>query len=596
MTRRPPPIPPPIPGSGPSKKNEERGPDLSKPAQKKTTPDKEDISSADKPAAPSPAASYESKPVPAPAIKPPKSKIIKTDRMFGRFELLMEMARGGMATLFLARIRGPESFEKLLMLKKIHDHLADEEEFIGMFLDEARIAALIHHPNVATIFDMGQIDGSYFIAMEYVHGENLTSILRSAVRQKRTFKWPYAVKIIADAAAGLHAAHELRSPEGELLGVVHRDVSPQNILVSYDGHVKIVDFGIAYAAERISHTQAGTLKGKVSYMSPEQTTSRKLDRRSDVYSLGIVLYESVCLKRLFKEKNEAAALLRIKEGNFPKPREVRPDVPEPLERIILKALATDPDKRYQTAEDLEEAINTFLVSKGYMVGRKQVAKSMESLFYQRKKIKDEQIKRASESTTSQAPMRGFGMSGTSTSLEAPAEPSTIGTNASLTLSPFLKFSIIGAAALAVALAAMMLILIFRKKEPPQQYERHTPISEKVPERKPEPRPDPKPDPRPDPMKPEPEDTKPQTVTLKVVVFPKAANPVVHFRGEKYKGSFVQISLERSEEQYELLIKAPGYKNETHQVAPMENKELILTLTRRSRKPPRPRDDLLTLPE
>ncbi len=579
MTRRPPPIPPPTPGSG-----KHAGPDKGVAELLKR--------SKERPTEPSPASEPDIAPSDSPALKPPKSKIIKTDRMFGRFELLMEMARGGMATLYLARIRGPEAFEKLLIVKKIHDHLAEEEEFIGMFLDEARIAALIHHPNVATIFDMGQIDGSYFIAMEYVHGENLTSVLRSAVRQKRTFQWQYAAKMIADAAGGLHAAHELKGPDGKMLGVVHRDVSPQNILVSYDGHVKIVDFGIAYAAERISHTQAGTLKGKVSYMSPEQTTGRRLDRRSDVFSLGIVLFESVCLKRLFREESEAAALIRIKEGNIPMPRSIRPDIPEPLERIMLKALATDIDKRYQTAEELEDDLNKLLVAQGYLVGRKQVGKIMENLFYHRKKLKDEQISRASETNIQNPPMRGFGMSGTSTTLEAP-ETSGIGsTSATVVLSPFLKGAIVAAVALVAALVVMVLLLIFREKDRTEMIKHPKPVTvEKV-----EPKPEPKPEPDPEPEKPEPKEEKPKTVTIRVVVMPQGASPTVYFRGKEYKGSIFQKVVNHSEEQEELVVTAPGYREEKITLVPVENKEMMLTLTRKPRPVKKPRDDLLTLPE
>lgn len=527
-------------------------------------------------------------------MKPPRTKIIKTDRMFGRFELLMEMARGGMATLYLARIRGPEDFEKFLVLKKIHDHLAEEKEFIGMFLDEARITALIHHPNVATIFDMGQIDGSYFIAMEYVHGENLTSVLRAAVRQKHTFKWPYAAKIVAGAAAGLHAAHELKGPDGKSLGVVHRDVSPQNIIVSYDGHVKVVDFGIAYAAERISHTQAGTLKGKIAYMSPEQTSSSNLDQRSDVYSLGIVLFECIVLKRLFREKNEGAALLRIQQGDIPKPRSIRPEIPEPLEKIMLKALATDRDKRYQSAEDLEEALNEFLVSRGHNVGHKQISKTMSSLFYQRKKIKDEQIKLSQEGQgTERPPMRGFGMSGTSTSLEAPPETSTL--NAQPGLSPFLKVAIVAAATLAAALVVLVLILLLRGKQQPQRrapenFRQNQQIAQAM---------DSKPRevaPMKDAMKPPSEEKKPKAISIKVVVLPKSASPTIIFRKKRHRGSIFQVSVKPSEEQEELIIIAPGYKKERLTLTPMENKELILTLTRQRTRHRKPREDLLTLPE
>jgi serine/threonine-protein kinase len=532
-------------------------------------------------------------------VKPKKKKhdeprIIRTDRQFGRFELLMEMARGGMATLYLARIRGPEQFEKKLVIKRIHEHLAEEEEFIGMFLDEARITALIHHPNVATIFDMGQIQGAYFIAMEYVHGENLTSVLRAAVRQKGGFKWPYAAKLVADAAAGLHAAHELRGPDGKPLGVVHRDVSPQNILLSYDGHVKVVDFGIAYAAERISHTQAGTLKGKVSYMSPEQTGHRDLDRRSDVFSLGIVLFESVCLKRLFKEKNEGAALLRVREADVPKPRSIRKDIPPELERIILKALAKDPEVRYQTAGDLEDDLNRLLINKGQMVGHKQLAKLMETLFYQRRKVKDEQIQRALEGT-SDRPVRGVGMAGTSTSLEQPTGASEMTGQGQAQLTTFLKVAIGLGCVLAAAIVVLIVVLVTRGSgdgdEGEPKRERPPVVAAPRPTK-----PEPRPDARPMKTEPRPRDDKPKTVSLKVVILPKRANPTVRFRDKRHKGSIFQVVVERAEKQEELVVTAPGFKKETIVLVPVEDKEIIMTLTPRRRRPRKPRDELLTLPE
>ncbi len=321
---------------------------------------------------------------------------IVTGRSFGRFELLLEMGSGGMATLFLSRIRGPQNFEKLIAIKKIHDHLSKEDEFVDMFLDEARISAMIHHPNVVQIFDLGSIDDVYFIAMEYVHGQDLSQLLRGVIRNKnQTYSWSHAARLVADAAAGLHAAHELKDQEGDPLGLVHRDVSPQNILVSYDGHVKVVDFGIAFAAEKISQTSVGTLKGKASYMSPEQSRGQPVDRRSDVFALGILLFECCCMKRLFREETEAATLLRVGAADVPRPRSVRPELPADLERIILRALAKNPDDRFETAGEMQQAIEQLLVSRGEVVGPAQVEELMGELFHDRKRIRDGQLREVS---------------------------------------------------------------------------------------------------------------------------------------------------------------------------------------------------------
>ncbi len=212
-------------------------------------------------------------------------------RRLGRYELLLEMGSGGMATLYLARMAGPRRFEKLVAIKKIHDHLTSRQDFVDMFLDEAQISARIQHPNVVQLFDLGEADGSYFIAMEYVHGVNLAGLLRAVSgRGSGQYGWPQAAWIVAEAAAGLHAAHELLTTDGRPMNLVHRDVSPQNILVSYDGNVKVADFGIAFAAERITHTSSGVLKGKIPYMAPEQAAGEPLDRRADVFALGTLLF------------------------------------------------------------------------------------------------------------------------------------------------------------------------------------------------------------------------------------------------------------------------------------------------------------------
>jgi len=310
-------------------------------------------------------------------------------QVFGRFRLLMEMGEGGMATLFLARIRGPKMFEKMVAIKRIHGHLTGNEEFVDMFLDEARIAALIHHPNVVNTFDLGIIDGSHFIAMEYVHGQTLLDLFKKSLRLQVPIPWEHAVRIVADAAAGLHAAHELKTSAGESMGVVHRDVSPQNILISYEGHVKVVDFGIAYATEKLSHTKTGMVRGKVPYMSPEQTRSEPLDRRSDIFSLGIVLYELVCMKRLFKASSESESLRLVRAAHMELlPREIRSELPVALEKVIVQCLAREPEARYASAGDLAEALEALLIRDGKAVSSQSFARFMDRMFHTQRKLKD----------------------------------------------------------------------------------------------------------------------------------------------------------------------------------------------------------------
>ena len=297
-------------------------------------------------------------------------------RRFGRYTLLRRLASGGMAELYLALHRSLANFERLVVIKRILPELGRDQSFITMLLQEARIAATFSHPNIVTTFDVGQAEGEYFIAMEHIHGEDLRSIVR-AMRPKnvRDFPLEHALAIGVGAAAGLAYAHEQRDLHGVPLAVVHRDISPQNILVTFTGDVKVVDFGIAKA--RLSHdsdpsvggdtgfisgvvatgplpdTGAGKVKGKLPYMSPEQARGEALDARSDIFSLGIILFELCTGRRLFRGPNDADTLQLILDGQYPAPASVNPRVSPALGAVISKALAFDRNDRYATARDLQ---------------------------------------------------------------------------------------------------------------------------------------------------------------------------------------------------------------------------------------------------
>ena len=271
----------------------------------------------------------------------------------GSYEILRKLARGGMAELFLARTVGPENFEKLVVLKKILPNFAENPKFVRLFLDEARLAATLDHPHIAHVYDMGKVDGNYFFTMEYIHGQDVRATLRRTSRFDKLFPIDHTVFIVHAVAAALHYAHERRKPDGSLLDIVHRDVSPSNILISYDGAIKLVDFGVAKAATSSVKTRTGTLKGKIAYMSPEQAKGSTVDRRSDIFALGICLWEMITTQRLFKGDNDLATIQLIINSKPQAPRELRPECPEELERITLKALSPDPETRYQTAEELQ---------------------------------------------------------------------------------------------------------------------------------------------------------------------------------------------------------------------------------------------------
>ncbi len=293
----------------------------------------------------------------------------------GRYTVLHPLASGGMASLYLGYLSGEVGFKRLVALKVIHDHLLAEPEFVKMFIDEARLASRISHPNVALTIELGRVGRSHFIAMEYIPGERLLDVLRCGPLSPAL-----AARILADAAAGLHAAHELRDSEGRLLNVVHRDVSPQNILISYEGAVKVVDFGIARARGSI-HSSTGGMKGKFSYMSPEQCISPdRVDRRADLFALGIVLYECSTHRRLFRAESEPAVVRLVCEGPITPPSQLVPDFPPALEAIVLRALERDPDRRYQTALELHTDLERFIVGTGEPLSSATVAALMHERF------------------------------------------------------------------------------------------------------------------------------------------------------------------------------------------------------------------------
>jgi serine/threonine protein kinase len=270
----------------------------------------------------------------------------------GSFEIVRKLARGGMAEIFLARTRGPSDFEKLVVLKKILPRYAGNRRLVQLFLDEARLVASLDHPSIAQVYDIGMVDGSYFFTMEHLHGQDLRAILSRASRTGQAFPIEHAVQIARHVAAALHFAHDKQHRDGTRLGIVHRDVSPSNIIVTYDGTTKLLDFGVAKTTASSVHTRTGALKGKVAYMSPEQAKGATVDRRSDIFSLGIVLWEMITLQRLYRADNDLATLQLILHAPPRPPSALRPDCPAELERIVRRALAGDPAERYPAADQL----------------------------------------------------------------------------------------------------------------------------------------------------------------------------------------------------------------------------------------------------
>ncbi|MBN2493687.1 MAG: serine/threonine protein kinase [Deltaproteobacteria bacterium] len=299
----------------------------------------------------------------------------------GKYELLKRLATGGMAEIFLARQTGVEGFEKLVVIKRILPHLADQDRFVTMFLDEARLAARFNHSNVVQIYDLGHESGFYFIAMEYVHGEDIKSVVRRCAKQKQRIPIEHVIKIFSGVLAGLHYAHNQKDLEGRQHGVVHRDVSPHNIILSFQGDVKLVDFGIAKARSEISTTIPGRVKGKHAYMSPEQIHGdQELDGRSDVFSVGIVMYELLTWTRLFKRKTDLDTLKAAVGAPIRPLRELNPDLDPELDDIVLKALERDRDRRYQSAQEMQAQCEDFLLRKGLRSNQILLSQFMSDLF------------------------------------------------------------------------------------------------------------------------------------------------------------------------------------------------------------------------
>ena len=288
--------------------------------------------------------------------------------VLGRYELLLPIAQGGMATVWAARQKGSRGFQKTVAIKTMLPALSDDPQFEQMFLDEAALASRIHHPNVAEILDVGEQDDVIYIVMEWVDGEALSVLTKTSKKNNVTFPQRIALRIVRQACGGLHAAHELRDESEQLLDLVHRDVSPQNILVSYDGIVKMVDFGVAKALGRAGgETTAGQLKGKVPYMSPEQALGKKIDRRTDIFAMGIVLYRLTTGLHPFLGETDIVTMKNIISRPVLPPRMKNPSFPAELERVLLTCLKKDANERYQTMLELDAAIERVLAIAGASV-------------------------------------------------------------------------------------------------------------------------------------------------------------------------------------------------------------------------------------
>jgi serine/threonine protein kinase len=328
---------------------------------------------------------------------------------FGKYVLLERVSVGGMAEVFKAKAFGVEGFEKILAIKRILPSMAEDADFIEMFIDEAKICGQLNHANICQIFELGRVSDSHFIAMEYVWGKDVLQMQNRFRKLRQKMKPEMAAYIVCKICEGLDYAHKKKDAQGRPLGIIHRDISPQNILVSYEGELKVIDFGIAKAASRSSKTQAGVLKGKFGYMSPEQVRGLPLDRRSDLFAIGTILYELLTAERLFYGESDFETLEKVRNVDVLPPTQANPSIPKTLERIIMRALSKDVEGRYQWASEMAEDLNAFLLSHDPVFSPQSLSQWMREQFAvemrRERLVLDEQQKVTRESAAQGASTR-----------------------------------------------------------------------------------------------------------------------------------------------------------------------------------------------
>ncbi len=304
---------------------------------------------------------------------------LKRGSRIGKYTVLRLLATGGFAEVYLVQSRGPEGFAKLLVAKRLLPQLANQPDFVELFLDEARLAARFRHPNLAQVYDFGRSEAGHFLAMEYIEGESLANVIRAAAQKGRGMSLVNSLRVVQSLAAGLHYAHELRDRDGSSLSIVHRDVSPQNVMLTFDGNIKLLDFGIASARSSRAVPTPQVVRGSLRTMSPEQCAGKPLDRQSDVFSLGVLLFELTTGTLLHRETDESSIRAQILDGPWPLPSTRRPNYPRELERIVMKALERDRGRRYSTAEALQLELEAFARVEGHVASNIGLSEFMREI-------------------------------------------------------------------------------------------------------------------------------------------------------------------------------------------------------------------------
>jgi serine/threonine protein kinase len=321
---------------------------------------------------------------------------------FGKYILLDKIASGGMAELYRGKITGVKGFEKLIAIKKILPHLTSEESLITSFIEEAKLAAFLQHPNIVQIYDFGNMEGTYFLAMEYLFGKDLKNVIKKSEQLNTPLRLEDSLHIIARVCKGLDYAHNMKDFHGKSLNIIHRDIGPQNIFITYDGQVKVIDFGIAKAANQTTSTQGDLIKGKVAYMSPEQAQGEQVDHRSDIFSIGILLYELVTRKRMFVGDNYQI-YARVCKAEFEPPESTGVDLPPILYSILSKALAEKPAERYQSADEMATDLDKCISQLSFQPGSRSISEYMKTLFEHETHTEEHAIREAASFDHSELP-------------------------------------------------------------------------------------------------------------------------------------------------------------------------------------------------
>ncbi|MBX3272216.1 MAG: serine/threonine protein kinase [Sandaracinaceae bacterium] len=503
----------------------------------------------------------------------------------GRYHVVGRLATGGMAEILLGKVLGPSGFERPVVIKRILPSLARKREFVEMFLDEARVVARLRHPNVVHVQELAEEAGELFLVMEYLEGESAVSLMRRSIRDEAPLGPMLGAYIVMQACAGLHAAHELTGDDGQPLHVVHRDVTPSNVFVTYDGGVKLIDFGVAKFKERSTETEAGQMKGKFAYMSPEQCLGREVDRRADVFALGVVLFELTTGRRLFARPTSLLSMRAITEDRIPRPSEgAKGDYPASLDRIVEKSLTRDPAGRYPTAAamraDLAEALRAMDAP---ALLEEQLAAVMAARFPERLEEKRELLRRVQAgSEITQMPSLEVDISVDVPDVERGTPMAVVEPSGPARRPPRLVY--VAAAALALAAGAGLVLGIAARG--PEASSEEGAAHAAAPAPPIEAPPDESARPAAPPTEPSVAEAAQVRVRLAVVSTPAGAT--VRVGGEERGVTPIDLSVPRADEVVRVEVTRAGFATRTLEVVPAQDQELRVELVADARRPGRGR--------